>query len=54
VHLASKLGELLSIYGMNFQRLPELHWVYGYPFAIAVMVLSAVLPYLFCKHKGWL
>jgi magnesium transporter len=43
-----------GIYGMNFQRLPELHWVYGYPFALAMMVLSAVLPYLFCKHKGWL
>ena len=43
-----------GIYGMNFQRLPELHWAYGYPFALTMMVLSAVLPYLFCKHKGWL
>lgn len=43
-----------SIYGMNFTFMPELHWVVGYPFAIVVMILSALLPYLFFKKKRWL
>lgn len=43
-----------SIYGMNFDMMPELKWVVGYPFALLLMVLSAVLPYLFFKRKGWL
>lgn len=43
-----------SIYGMNFIHMPELDWTYGYPFALGLMVLSAVLPYLFFKRKGWL
>lgn len=43
-----------SIYGMNFHRMPELDWSFGYPFAICLMVLSGLLPYLFFKHKGWL
>lgn len=45
---------IASIYGMNFDVLPELHWHYGYPAALVGMVASAVLPYLFFKHKGWL
>ena len=43
-----------SIYGMNFDVMPELKWVAGYPFALTLMVLSGVLPYLFFKRKGWL
>jgi len=43
-----------SIYGMNFDLMPELHWDFGYPFALVLMVLFAVLPYLFFKRKGWL
>ena len=42
-----------SIYGMNFRHMPELDWPYGYPMAICVMILSAVVPYLFFKAKGW-
>ncbi|MDE1173463.1 MAG: magnesium/cobalt transporter CorA [Parvibaculaceae bacterium] len=45
---------LASIYGMNFQVIPELKWEYGYPFAIGMMILSAVLPYYFFKRRGWL
>lgn len=45
---------IASIYGMNFNVMPELGWVFGYPFAIGLMVLFAVLPYLFFKRKGWL
>jgi magnesium transporter len=43
-----------SIYGMNFEFMPELKWLLGYPFALALMVLSAVLPYLWFKRQGWL
>lgn len=43
-----------SIYGMNFDIMPELHWAFGYPFALLLMVLFAALPYLFFKRKGWL
>jgi magnesium transporter len=43
-----------SIYGMNFELMPELKWAAGYPFAIVLMVISAVLPYVWFKRKGWL
>lgn len=43
-----------SLYGMNFKFMPELDWHLGYPFALGLMILSAVLPYFFFKHKGWL
>ncbi|WP_342640379.1 magnesium transporter CorA family protein [Rhodoligotrophos ferricapiens] len=45
---------IASIYGMNFSFMPELHWSFGYPFAIGLMVLSAILPYVYFKHKRWL
>ena len=43
-----------SVYGMNFDAMPELHLPFGYPLALVLMVISAVLPYLFFKRKGWL
>jgi magnesium transporter len=43
-----------SIYGMNFKHMPELEWIFGYPLAIALMLLAAVLPYWFFKWKRWL
>jgi magnesium transporter len=43
-----------SIYGMNFEIMPELRWALGYPFAIAMMILAAVLPYWFFRWKRWL
>ncbi len=43
-----------SIYGMNFEIMPELKWDFGYPFAIALMILSAAMPYLYFKRRGWL
>jgi magnesium transporter len=42
------------IYGMNFEHMPELKWVTGYPLAIAMMLVSALLPYWFFRRKGWL
>jgi magnesium transporter len=43
-----------SIYGMNFQHMPELEWTYGYPLALALMLASAILPYAFFKWRKWL
>jgi magnesium transporter len=43
-----------TVYGMNFERMPELHWALGYPFALLLMVASAVAPYYWFKHRGWL
>ena len=43
-----------SIYGMNFKHMPELDWFFGYPFALALVLMAAVLPYYFFKWKKWL
>ncbi len=43
-----------TIYGMNFEHMPELKWLFGYPFALGLMVVSAVIPWLYFKRKGWL
>ncbi|MFC7377839.1 magnesium transporter CorA family protein [Brevundimonas sp. GCM10030266] len=45
---------IASIYGMNFDHMPELHWMAGYPLAVVAMVISAILPLLWFKRKGWL
>jgi magnesium transporter len=45
---------IASVYGMNFDFMPELSSSYGYPVAIAAMVLSSVLPLLYFKRRGWL
>jgi magnesium transporter len=45
---------IASIYGMNFKMMPELDWPHGYPFALLLMVIAAVLPYMFFKWKKWL
>jgi len=43
-----------SIYGMNFDLMPELKWAWGYPLAITIMIASAVLPFAYFKRRGWL
>jgi magnesium transporter len=43
-----------SWYGMNFQRMPELEWAWGYPFAMVLALLAAVVPYWIFKRKGWM
>ena len=45
---------IASIYGMNFDVMPELRWTVGYPFALLLMVVSAVVPVFYFKRKGWL
>ena len=41
-------------YGMNFKFMPELNWLFGYPFALVLMVLSAIVPFYWFKRNGWL
>jgi magnesium transporter len=43
-----------TIYGMNFRRMPELHWYYGYPFALALMAVVCATLYLAFKRRRWL
>ncbi|WP_374375330.1 magnesium transporter CorA family protein [Dongia sp.] len=45
---------IASVYGMNFKFMPELDWHFGYPFAIVLMVLSALLPIWYFRRRGWL
>src|SRR5438445_198440 len=42
-----------SMYGMNFRHMPELDWAWGYPYGLALIALSAVLPLLWFKWRGW-
>ena len=43
-----------SVYGMNFHRMPELDKAWGYPLELVLMVVSAVVPYLYFRRRGWL
>ncbi|WP_330308256.1 MULTISPECIES: magnesium and cobalt transport protein CorA [unclassified Streptomyces] len=43
-----------TIYGMNFDSMPELHWVFGYPFAIILMAVVCTSLYVIFKRKDWL
>ena len=45
---------IASIYGMNFKNIPELSFEWGYPMALGMMLLSAVVPVLYFKVKGWM
>ena len=46
---------IASIYGMNFRGwFPELEWAYGYPFALVLMIASAVTPFWYFRKRGWL
>ncbi|WP_027529041.1 magnesium transporter CorA family protein [Bradyrhizobium sp. WSM3983] len=45
---------IASIYGMNFKSMPELEWAHGYPFALVLMLIAAIVPYWIFKWKKWL
>jgi magnesium transporter len=45
---------IAGIYGMNFEHMPELKWVWGYPFAVGVMVVLDVILFLRFRKAGWL
>ena len=42
-----------SVYGMSFRPMPELDWAFGYPVALWLMVVSAILLYAWFRRKGW-
>ncbi|AIL65132.1 Magnesium transport protein CorA [Rickettsiales bacterium Ac37b] len=44
---------IASIYGMNFEVMPELKWAAGYPMALILMLISAWIPYRYFKKKNW-
>jgi len=45
---------IASIYGMNFKYMPELDQAWGYPFALGLMAISVVAPFVYFKRRGWL
>jgi len=45
---------IASIYGMNFKIMPELEWTHGYPMALVLMLMAAIVPYYIFKLKKWL
>jgi len=45
---------IASIYGMNFEFMPELKLAFGYPLALVLMIVSAIMPILYFRRKGWL
>ncbi len=45
---------IASIYGMNFANMPELHWAHGYAYGLSMIALSAVLPLVWFKWRGWI
>lgn len=44
---------IASMYGMNFKHMPELDWAYGYPYGLALILVSAIIPIVFFKLRGW-
>jgi magnesium transporter len=44
---------IAGIYGMNFHFMPELEWRLGYPMAIVLIIVSALIPYFWFKKRGW-
>ena len=43
-----------GIYGMNFKNIPEYDWAYGYQYGLGVLILSAIIPWVWIKLRGWL
>ncbi len=42
-----------GVYGMNFEHMPELKWLYGYPMALTIMLISAIGPLIYLRRRGW-
>ena len=45
---------IAGIYGMNFHYIPELKWLFGYPWALGLMLVSAIVPIWFLRRRGWI
>ena len=43
-----------TVYGMNFTHMPELHWIFGYPLAVLMMILTSILLRFIFIRRGWL
>ena len=43
-----------TVYGMNVDYMPELHWILGYPFALVLMLAVSISLYVIFKLRGWL
>jgi magnesium transporter len=52
--IAAVWTAIAGIYGMNFEFMPELHWTYGYPVVLAVMVTISLVLYRAFRRSGWL
>ena len=45
---------IAGIYGMNFRHMPELHWQFGYVYALALMATSSAVLWWRFRRSGWL
>jgi magnesium transporter len=45
---------IAGIYGMNFEHMPELHWRYGYPFALGLMAVMTTTGWWYFRRRDWL
>ena len=45
---------VVGIYGINFKNMPELNWTWGYPYALVLVLISALLPLIWFKWKNWI
>ncbi len=45
---------VVGVYGMNFKNMPELNWTWGYPYALALVVITTLVPLIWFKLKDWL
>jgi magnesium transporter len=45
---------IAGIYGMNFEHMPELRWLHGYPFALGLMLVTGAAMLFWFWHKGWI
>ena len=45
---------VVGIYGMNFKNIPELNWAWGYPFAVALAIVTALVPLAWFRWKKWI
>ncbi len=43
-----------TVYGMNFDAMPELHWRFGYPFALLLMAMVSATLFVVFKRRGWI
>jgi len=47
-------GTITSLYGMNFQFMPELHWKYGYAYALGLMIVLSIVEWVYFRRRKWL